>query len=98
MVIELGARRESLLVTVSEAFHPWWVARVDGQRAPVLRAQMAFMGIQAPPGARRIELRFEPPPHVRAADVLSTGSWLTLTIGGLGMLWGRRRTRGGERP
>lgn len=78
-------------VTVSEAFHPWWRAAVDGRPAPVLRAHLTFMGLPVPPGARRIALRFEPPLFVRGADAVSRLSWMTFSAGALVLVLKRRR-------
>jgi hypothetical protein len=85
IVVEIAdpaAQREPpRFVTVSEAFHPWWRAIVDDRPAPVLRAHLVFMGVPVAAGARRIELRFEPPRLVRAADAVSQLSWLAFATG-----------------
>jgi hypothetical protein len=59
----------------------------------VLRAHLALMGIAVPPGARRLELRFEPPLLVRVADAVSWLSWLALAAGAMVVVIPRRRAR-----
>lgn len=68
---------------VSEAHHPWWRARVDGAPAEVMRAQIAFMAVRLPAGARRVELTFEPPLAVRAADRVTQAAWVALATAAL---------------
>lgn len=96
IVVEIppGERRESpRFVTISEAFHPWWLAEVDERPAPVLRAHLTFMAVPVPSGARRVELRFEPPLVVRGADAVSRLSWLAFATGALVLAITRHRTR-----
>ncbi len=95
IVVEVGpgGQEQPRFVTVSEAFHPWWRGAVDGRPAPVRRAHLTFMGIAVPPGARRMELRFEPPLLVRAADAVSRFSWLAVAAGALVMAMPRYRAR-----
>jgi hypothetical protein len=79
------------MVSVSEAFHPWWRATVDGRPAPIQRVQMAFMGVTIDGGARRIELRLRPPLLVRAADAITAAGWIVVTVAALG--WAVRSAR-----
>jgi hypothetical protein len=59
--LEISARsaRERFLL-VSEVWHPGWRAHLDGAAAPLLRADLALMGLWLPGGAHRISLRFAP--------------------------------------
>lgn len=41
---------------VSENYYPAWRATVDGEEAPVLRAQYALMAVPLPAGARSVDL------------------------------------------
>jgi uncharacterized membrane protein YfhO len=41
---------------VSENYYPAWRATVDGEEAPVLRAQYALMAVPVPAGARSVDL------------------------------------------
>ena len=80
MVLETEAGSDLAMAFVSEAYHPWWRAEVDGEPAQVLRAQMTFMAVPVGPGAHVIDLRFERPGVVAAADRLTTAAWLTLAV------------------
>jgi hypothetical protein len=80
--IGLDAATTRTTAFVSEGHHPWWTAVVDGRPAEVFRAQLAFMAVPVPAGARRLELRFEPPRWIRAAELCTRLAW-----GGVG-LWG----------
>jgi hypothetical protein len=88
--LETDAGSEPAMVFVSESYHPWWQATVDGHPAPVLRAQMAFMAVPIGANARTIELRLERPRLVAAADHLSAAAWALLVIGACGMALRRR--------
>ena len=59
MRVEVERGAADLLV-VSEAYHPGWRARIDGQAAPVLRANHALLGVRVPPGRHVVELAFQP--------------------------------------
>ena len=48
-------------VVLLDGYDPGWRARVDGRDAPVLRANTSFRAVPAPPGAHRVELRYDPP-------------------------------------
>lgn len=54
-----SASAASLLV-LTRSWDPGWEARVDGERVPVLRAQLALVALVVPPGEHRIELLYRP--------------------------------------
>jgi hypothetical protein len=78
MLLDVDARELPAILFVSEAYHPWWRARVDGAPAEVLRAGIAFMAVRVPSGSHRVELEFQPPLALRAADRLTQLSWIAL--------------------
>jgi hypothetical protein len=47
-------------LVMSEVFYPGWEAIVDGQAAPILRANYAFRAIFVQAGGHRVELRYRP--------------------------------------
>ena len=81
------------MIFVSEGYHPWWRATVDGASAPVLRAQLALLAVPVGPGAHRIGLELERPAVVLAADRVTALSWIALVLGAPPALWIRARRR-----
>jgi hypothetical protein len=59
LVIEVDAVENGLLV-LSEIDYPGWQARVDGQDAPILRADVVLRAVPVSKGAHRVEVSFEP--------------------------------------
>jgi len=47
-------------VLLNGAWHPWWRATVDGNPAPVLKANVLFRAVQVPVGRHRVHFEFEP--------------------------------------
>jgi hypothetical protein len=92
--LELDARDAPALAFVSEGYHPWWRASVDGDAAPVLRASIAHMAVLVGPGRHAIELRLVRPVLVAAADWLTAGAWLALAGRLIVSLVGRIRSEG----
>jgi hypothetical protein len=93
MRLALDAAGAPGTVFVSEGYHPWWRASVDGAPAPVLRAQAVFMAVPVPAGAREVDLRFTPPLLVRAADALTRLAWLAAPVVALLLAAQRLRAR-----
>jgi uncharacterized membrane protein YfhO len=50
---------------VSENYYPGWHATVDGNAAPIGRADYSLIGVELPAGARNIELWFDNPEYER---------------------------------
>ncbi len=48
------------ILVVSDADYPGWQASVDGQPAPLLRADYALRGIALSEGHHEVELRYRP--------------------------------------
>jgi hypothetical protein len=70
------------LVVLTDAFHPGWEARVDGEPAPLLRANLAFRGVPVPAGSHEVELRYRPATFRRAAALS-----LALLAAGIAVAW-----------
>jgi hypothetical protein len=75
-----------------ETHYPGWQARVGGRPLPLLRVNGAFLGLAAPAGKNRVQLRFDPPRQRLATRVSlgAAGLWLLLAA-----IVGLRRLRGG---
>ncbi len=82
ITLTLDAKSEPALVFLSEGYHPWWQATVDGVPTPVWRAQMAFMAVAVAPGSHTIDLRLERPWPVRSAERITRAAWLTVVVAG----------------
>jgi hypothetical protein len=67
---------------VSENYYPGWSATADGKPVQVWRADMSFMGIELPTGARKLEFNFASEPYETGklitliALLLSVGAWV----------------------
>jgi len=48
------------LLVLSEAYHPGWRATLDGQYAPIYRANLAFRAVDLPAGTHRLVMTYEP--------------------------------------
>jgi uncharacterized membrane protein YfhO len=65
---------------LADTYHPGWVARVDGVRAPILATNHLFRGVRAPAGMHHIRFEYRP-------RSLAIGAALTLTTFlGLGLV------------
>ncbi|MDA8019466.1 MAG: hypothetical protein MPN21_18645 [Thermoanaerobaculia bacterium] len=67
-LLDVSTEKDALLVRASR-FDPRWVARLDGERVPVLRADTLFQAVAIPAGQSRLEFSFEPP---------LTGLWVAI--------------------
>ena len=81
--------RTTVLV-VRDAFAPGWHAEVDGQPAPLLRADGRHLAVSVPPGTSRVVMAYRPPRL--AAGVALTSAAAAM----LGVLWVTERRRPGR--
>jgi hypothetical protein len=54
-------------LVLNDVWHPWWRVEVDGQPAPLLRANVIFRAVALPPGARQVRFFFDPANGLRAS-------------------------------
>ena len=47
-------------VVLNDIWQPWWFATLDGEDAPLLRANVLFRAVKVPPGHHTIRFSFEP--------------------------------------
>jgi uncharacterized membrane protein YfhO len=59
VTIDVTAAQGGVLV-LHDIFYPGWEVTVDGERRPLLRANLLFRGVEVAAGRHRIEFRFDP--------------------------------------
>lgn len=90
ITVEVSSSRDGFLV-LSEIYYPSWSAEVDGEPAPVLRANYALRAIPLRAGTHTVRCRYSDPAF-RAGLFYSAAS--LLAVAGLsGVTFGRRRSR-----
>ena len=57
--IEVESSSAGVLV-LHDVYYPGWEVTVDGQRQPLLRANLLFRGVEVPAGKHRVEFEFRP--------------------------------------
>ncbi len=82
------------LVVMLEAWDPGWRAEVDGQPAPLLRANQVFRAVPVPAGRHLVEMRYRPP-EVSAGVALSLSTLLGLGLYAARSRAARRSSSGG---
>ena len=84
------------LVVLSEVAYPGWVARIDGQRVPSLRAYGLLRAVAVPAGSWRVEWRYQSL-AVNLGVGLSLGAVFLVGLGFVGQWLRRRRLTASER-
>jgi hypothetical protein len=59
VTIEVESSASGVLV-LHDIHYPGWEAWVDGERRPILRANLLFRGVEVGPGRHRVEFHFRP--------------------------------------
>ena len=59
VIIDVVASEAGVLV-LHDIHYPGWEATVDGERRPILRANLLFRGVEVPAGRHRVEFHFRP--------------------------------------
>ena len=57
--VEVNAPAGGFLL-LTDVWHPWWRARLDGRPAAILKADVVFRAVEVAPGMHRVEFVFEP--------------------------------------
>jgi hypothetical protein len=83
--------QEPGLLCLSEIWYPAWKATVDGQPAPVLRANHSLRAIPVPAGTHTVELRYESASFVIGAWISALAA--AVTLGALGLSYRQRKSR-----
>ena len=48
------------MLALHDIYYPGWVAEIDGERVPILRADVLFRGLEVPAGRHRVQFHFAP--------------------------------------
>jgi uncharacterized membrane protein YfhO len=59
VTLEVESDRAGVVV-LHDIHYPGWEVTVDGERKPMLRANLLFRGVEVGAGRHRIEFRFRP--------------------------------------
>lgn len=69
------------LAVFSEIFYPsGWIATIDGQEVPIIRANYVLRALQVPGGKHTIEFHFRPAAYVTGNTITTISSWLVLLV------------------
>jgi len=69
MTISIKDNPQDGTLIIKEAWYPGWVAAVNGQPAPVERANVMFRAVQVPSGDSTVTLSFQPTLWARALQI-----------------------------
>ncbi|MGA2128002.1 MAG: hypothetical protein ABSG76_17850, partial [Xanthobacteraceae bacterium] len=47
------------ILVLHDVWHPWWRAQIDGEPAPILKANVLFRAVAVRPGRHRVHFRFD---------------------------------------
>ena len=72
---------------LADAWYPGWTATVNGEPAPIYRANLIFRALQVPAGDSTVEFRFDPQMW-RAALYIGASLWIIALLIGL-WIWRR---------
>jgi hypothetical protein len=59
VVVDVEAPAGGFLL-LTDVWHPWWRAEIDGVAAPMLKADVLFRAVQLPPGRHEVRFTFHP--------------------------------------
>jgi uncharacterized membrane protein YfhO len=51
-----------MFVLISDSYHPWWTASINGEPAETVRADARFRGVFVPAGTHEVRLQFDRTP------------------------------------
>ncbi len=78
-------------LVLPDAYYPGWQATVDGQTAPLWRANYAFRAVYVPAGQHTVQFVFDP--FIWKVGLVVSGVTLLGLLGWVGWRWRKRPTR-----
>lgn len=85
LVYEVNTPQDGLVI-FSEIYYPGWQATIDGEPAPIARANYILRAMQVPAGQHTIEMRFDPK-SLHVTESIAYGALALLLIGVIALLW-----------
>jgi hypothetical protein len=82
VAIRTSSPHEAMLV-LTDPYYPGWVARVDGQETPILRADYLFRAVAVPAGTHTVTFSFEPTSVALGGGLTLLGALAVLVVVGL---------------
>lgn len=79
-------------------YNPGWKATIDGQDAPIFRANWILRGLQLPAGKHNIVFTFEPESFSKGETYsrIASGALMILLLGGLVVLFIKKKEKDGK--
>jgi hypothetical protein len=94
VLLHCHARRAGYAVLLEEWTHGW-VATLDGQPAPIERADTIFRAVRIPPGQHQVAMTYATP-GLRAGALLALVGWMIFALLSGVSLYQRRPRRTGQ--
>ena len=69
-------------LAIADTWYPGWVAKVDGSRTAIFRANYLFRAVAVPPGIHSVESRYQPMSFTLGV-ILSLTGFIAVTIQGI---------------
>lgn len=85
VVLKVKSEGKALLL-LADTFYPGWVAEVDGQQAPMLRANLVSRAVELPAGEHQLHFAYRPVRLYTGIAVSAAGLILLLVL----WMWRRR--------
>ncbi len=78
VVVEIESKSDSFLI-LTDAYYPGWKATLNGEPAPIYKADLMFRGVAVPAGQHEVEFTYEPASY-RLGKIFSLAGLLLITI------------------
>lgn len=87
VIIKANAAEPAYLV-LADSFFPGWIAQIDGQDAPIYRADGNFRAVRVPAGEHTVRFKYSPI-SFRVGAVMSLIAAIAVALAFVGLVWRR---------